>query len=217
MPAFIPSMAAPAAEQNVSIVNVQSGLATVGDNKKLYFELLQRFVDHYGDSPARLRKMLEGGNLKGAARMAHTVKGVAANLGVERICELTRALEESLPHDLPEHGVLESFGAEMARVLAYVRSMGRRDCPTAIGPGLLAEEHRMALLALLDDLPRRMETDWGAVEGSIEKFSQLTDGTPYAEAMAAILTAVKDFDQGGAGCLADSLHDCLLREPAPEA
>ncbi len=217
MPAFIPSMAAPAAEQNVSIVNVQSGLATVGDNKKLYFELLQRFVDHYGDSPARLRKMLEGGNLKGAARMAHTVKGVAANLGVERICELTRALEESLPHDLPEHAVLESFAAEMERVLAYVRSMGRCDCPTAIGPGELAEEHRTDLLALLDDLPRRMETDWGAVEGSIEKFYLLTNGTPYAEAMAAILTAVKDFDQGGAGCLADSLHDCLLREPAPEA
>ncbi len=217
MPALVPLAAAPAAKLAGPIVNVQSGLATVGDNKKLYFELLQRFVDHYGDSPARLRKMLAGGNLKGAARMAHTVKGVAANLGVERICDLTRTLEEFLPHNLPERSVLESFEVEMGRVRGYVRSMGRCDCPTASGSGHLAEDHRIALLALLDDLPRRMETDWGAVESAMEKFSLLANGTPYAEAVAAILTAAKDFDLSGAGCLADSLHDCLLRDPASKA
>ena len=209
--------ALPDEEQAVSIVNVESGLATVGDNKTLYFELLQRFVDHYGDSPARLRKMLESGNLKGAARMAHTVKGVAANLGVERICELTRTMEEFLPHNLPEHTVLESFEVEMGRVLDYVRSMGRHACRTASGSGQMAEEHRAALLAFLEDLPRRMERDWGAVESAMEKFSLLADGTPHAEGVAAILTAVKDFDMGGAGCLADSLRDCLLRESGTKA
>lgn len=209
--------ALPDAAQAVSIINVESGLATVGDNRKLYFELLQRFVDHYGDSPARLRKMLESGNLKGAARMAHTVKGVAANLGVERICELTRTMEEFLPHNLPEHAVLEAFEVEMGRVLDYVRSMGRHACRTASGSGQLAEEHRAALLAFLEDLPRRMETDWGAMESAMENFSLLADGTPHAEGVAAILTAVKDFDMGGAGCLADNLRDSLLRESATKA
>lgn len=209
--------AQPDGEPVVPIVNVESGLATVGNNRTLYFELLQRFVDHYGDSPARLRKMLESGNLRGAARMAHTVKGVAANLGVERICDLTRMLEEFLPHSLPGHAVLDAFEAEMARVLDYVRSMGRHACRTASGSGHLAEEHRAALLAFLDDLPRRMETDWGAVESSMEKLSLLADGTPHAEEIAAILTAVKDFDMAGAGRLADGLRGSLLRESATEA
>lgn len=207
----------PDVEPVVPIVNVESGLATVGNNRTLYFELLQRFVDHYGDSPARLRRMLESGNLKGAARMAHTVKGVAANLGVERICDLTRMLEEFLPHSLPEHAVLDAFETEMGRVLDYVRSMEQHACRTASGSGHLAEEHREALLAFLDDLPRRMETDWGAVESSMEKLSLLADGTPHAEEIAAILTAVKDFDMAGAGRLADSLRDCLLRESVTEA
>ena len=73
-------------------VNVEAGLATVGGNRALYRELLLRFVDHYGESARNLRGLLACGDLRGAARLAHTVKGVAANLGVERVCQLTRRM-----------------------------------------------------------------------------------------------------------------------------
>ena len=47
--------------------------------------------------------------------------------------------------------------------------------------------------------------------------TKLLGSDATAEAVAAILTAAKDFDLSGAGCLADSLHDCLLRDPASKA
>ena len=75
-------------------INAKAGLATVGGNEKLYNELLVRFVEHYGQSAAQLRDLLEHGDYRGAARLAHTVKGVAANLGVEQITELTRQMED---------------------------------------------------------------------------------------------------------------------------
>jgi len=69
------------AEPEGLAVNVEAGLATVGGNRDLYRELLLRFVDHYGESARELRGMLACGDLRGAARLAHTVKGVAAQSG----------------------------------------------------------------------------------------------------------------------------------------
>ena len=166
-----------------------------------------RFVEHYGDSAVRLRDLLRDGDLDAAVRLAHTVKGVAANLGVERIRRLTRMMENALPDTPLDSGLLNAFEAEMARVLEYVQGVKGLDRETRSGNLQLAEEHRTALLALLGELPQRMERDWGGVEGALEALIPLMEGTPHAEEVAAILVAVKDFDM-------DSMTDkaCQLRK-----
>ncbi|OXS27687.1 MAG: hypothetical protein BCS36_11615 [Desulfovibrio sp. MES5] len=200
--------------QHNPVINIEAGLATVGNNRKLYLELLFRFMEHYGDSAARLRDMLRDGDLDAAARLAHTVKGVAANLGVERIRRLTRMMENALPDTPLDPGLLNAFEAEMARVLDYVQSVEGLDRETRSGNLQLAEEHRTALLALLGELPQRVETDWGGVEGALETLMPLIEGTPHAEEVAAILAAVKDFDMDGMTDRACRLRKKLLRGDA---
>lgn len=200
--------------QHSPAINIEAGLATVGNNRKLYLELLLRFVEHYGDSPVRLRAMLRGGDLNAAARMAHTVKGVAANLGVDRIHRLTRMMEDVLPENPLDPGLLKAFDVEMGQVLEYVQAIDARSRETRSGNLQLAEEHRTALLALLGELPKRVETDWGGVEGALEALMSLVEGTPHAGDMVAILAAVKDFDTAGMAERADQLREKLLREIA---
>ena len=200
--------------QHSPAINIEAGLATVGNNRKLYLELLLRFVEHYGDSPVRLRAMLRGGDLNAAARMAHTVKGVAANLGVDRIHRLTRMMEDALPENPLDPGLLKAFDIEMGQVLEYVQAIDARASETKSGNLQLAEEHRTALLALLGELPKRVETDWGGVEGALEALMSLVEGTPHAGDMVAILAAVKDFDTAGMAERADRLREKLLREVA---
>ena len=180
--------------QHSPSINIEAGLATVGNNRKLYLELLLRFVTHYGDSPGRLRSLVHGGKLRAAARMAHTVKGVAANLGVDRIHRLTRMMEDTLPDNPPDAGLLKAFDVEMKQVLEYVQGMDGHAREPKGGTLRLAEEHQTALLALLGELPKRVETDWGGVEGALEALTSLVEGTPYAEEMVGVLAAVKDFD-----------------------
>lgn len=193
--------------QHNPVINIEAGLATVGNNRKLYLELLFRFMEHYGDSAARLRDMLRDGDLGAAARLAHTVKGVAANLGVERICRLTRMMENALPDTPLDSGLIKAFEAEMARVHEYVQVVENFDRETRSGNLQLAEEHRTALLALLGELPQRVEKDWGGVKDALETLMPLIEGTPHAEEVAGILAAVKDFDM-------DSMTDkaCRLRK-----
>ncbi|MDD4700586.1 MAG: response regulator [Desulfovibrio sp.] len=200
--------------QHSPAINIEAGLATVGNNRKLYLELLLRFVAHYGDSPAQLRAMLDGGKLRAAARMAHTVKGVAANLGVDRIHRLTRMMEEALPDNPPDPGLLKAFDVEMGQVLEYVQGIDAHAHAREARCGnlQLAEEHRTALLALLGELPKRVETDWGGVEGALEALMALVEGTPHAEDVGGILAAVKDFDTDGMTARADRLREKLLYE-----
>ena len=190
-----PAVAA-VSEPDCPAVNVEAGLATVGGNHDLYRELLLRFVDHYGDSARELRGLLACGDLRGAARLAHTVKGVAANLGVERVCRLTRRMESALPLTQPGESLLDEFEESMNEVLMRVRCLEGTSHMATTGTMHLDEEHREGMLALLAELPELMETDWGSAESALERFIPFVDGTPYAEDIFAILASVKDFDNG---------------------
>ena len=66
-----------------------------------------------------------------------------------------------------------------------------------IGTLHLESEYRESLLALLEELPGLMETEWGSAESALEHFVPLVNGTPYAQDLEAILGAVKDFGNEG--------------------
>lgn len=195
-------------------VNVRAGLATVGGNKKLFNELLARFVEHYGQSPAQLRELLEHRDYRGAARLAHTVKGVAANLGVERVTELTKNMEACLPDAPPGENLLRQFEEAMREALTQIETLRSRSRISIAGDLLLADRHRQALLRLLEQLPQRMELDWGGVESALEDFLPLVEGTPYAEDLAGVLAAVDDFDPAALGERAARLRQKLAGEAA---
>ncbi len=200
------------AEQEGLDVNIEAGLATVGGNRKLYRELLLRFVDHYGESARELRGLLACGDLRGAARLAHTVKGVAANLGVERVCRLTRYMENALPLAPPSEELMDEFETCMNEVLQRVRCLEGDGSMATTGTLHLDGEHRDNLLALLAELPELTETDWGNAENSVEQFMLLVNGTPYAEDLAAILASVKDFDNAALQGQAAALQRRLFGE-----
>ena len=201
-------------EPDGQAVNIEAGLATVGGNRKLYNELLLRFVDHYGDSAREMRGLLACGDLRGAARLAHTVKGVAANLGVERVCRLTRLMESSLPLTPPREELMDAFEACMNEVLQRVRCLEGDGSTPTVGVLRLEGQDRDSLLALLAALPELMETDWGNAESALERFIPLVNGTPYAEDMTAILASVKDFDNAALQGQAAALQRRLLEEDA---
>jgi CheY-like chemotaxis protein len=63
-------------------INLADGLKRVAGNRRLYRDLLGEFVAKQGNAAAEISIALERGDLKLAERIAHTVKGVAGNLGV---------------------------------------------------------------------------------------------------------------------------------------
>ena len=76
--------------------NTPVGLKRLGNNRQAYRRLLERFVDSQKNFPARLEAALDADDQQEAIRQAHTLKGVAGNLGAEQLQHWAGELEAEL-------------------------------------------------------------------------------------------------------------------------
>jgi len=77
-------------------IELERGLNTVNGNKKLYLDLLSKFVKNYTGFEKKMKSSIEENDMELAIRLAHTLKGVCANIGAFKLREDAVALEENL-------------------------------------------------------------------------------------------------------------------------
>src|SRR5438270_366167 len=97
-------------------LNSAEGLLRVAGNRKLYLKLLRQFSVQQSDAPVQITDLLKPGDRPAAERKAHTVKGVAANLGVKTVQLAAGELEKAI-HDGADAARLESLGQQFATAL----------------------------------------------------------------------------------------------------
>ena len=86
---------APKETKPAEVLDRSRGLEIVGGDEKLYAELLNEFLHMYHDAPRRLEAMLKEENYDDFKHLSHDIKGVAANLGANRVFEVARTLDKS--------------------------------------------------------------------------------------------------------------------------
>jgi two-component system sensor histidine kinase/response regulator len=105
-------------------LNTSDGLLRVGGNKKLYLKLLRQFVAQNTDAPGQIAEQLRTGDRATAERTAHTVKGVAGNLGAKAVhaaaAELEKAIRaNSAPTEM--NALHQRFAEDLAALLDRLR------------------------------------------------------------------------------------------------
>ena len=78
----------------VAGLDAQDGLARVAGNRNLYLKLLRQFVEQQGSAAGQISAALAQGNAALAERIAHTLKGVAGNIGAKAVHASAGALEK---------------------------------------------------------------------------------------------------------------------------
>ena len=99
-------------ENSEEYINVEDALKRVGGNMGLYKRLLGRFTDEDHISP--LEEALNTGNAEEASHLAHTIKGVSANLSLIKLAAVAADLEHKIKGGL-DHS--DSF-SELKQVYA---------------------------------------------------------------------------------------------------
>jgi HPt (histidine-containing phosphotransfer) domain-containing protein len=79
---------------NLAGIDVKAGLATVQGNSDLYLKLLLKFRDSEQDFGSQFRAAQMSEDSQAAARLAHTLAGVAGNLGAKDVATAARGLEQ---------------------------------------------------------------------------------------------------------------------------
>ena len=103
-------------------VDLEDGLKRVVGNKRLYRDLLQQFASKQGDTPMQMAAAIASGDRELAERIAHTVKGVAGNLGLGRVFLAAEKLEKTIRHsDQVDATALETFSVVVGNQVGAIR------------------------------------------------------------------------------------------------
>ncbi len=93
-------------------LNTEKAVAALGGNMGLYKKILVRFKDSYGNIAETVANHIQVGEMQDAERMAHTIKGLAGNIGAEPLVQAALNLEMALREkkaDLEINSAVEAF------------------------------------------------------------------------------------------------------------
>ena len=77
-------------------LDMNDGLSRVGGNRKLYVKILRQFAEQQGLAADQIADALATGDHSLAERLAHTLKGVAGNIGAAAVQSAAAALERAI-------------------------------------------------------------------------------------------------------------------------
>ena len=139
MPARFSTPALPAPDlaplPGLAGIDSSFGLRNVGGNSALYVELLDRFRASQRDAGCSIRSDFDGGRLGEVASRAHSLRGVAGNIGARDVMSLAREIEEQAARPAlrdPDLTALERSVAALERAMADL--LDSLDCYFANAP-----------------------------------------------------------------------------------
>lgn len=143
-------------------VDAASGLAVVRGNQALYIKLLHRFAEQQADFVGQFRQAQDDADTQAATRLAHTLKGTAANLGISGVREAAAALEKCCRESADCESTLQVLQEQLESVLAALKTLqltpSATSTGTADGPVLaeilkhLLEQLRADNIRAIDDV-----------------------------------------------------------------
>ncbi|MBL7851320.1 MAG: response regulator [Cyclobacteriaceae bacterium] len=77
-------------------IDLALGLSYVGGNRRFYRELLNKFIADHKNYTNELKTLIDSGVREEAIRLVHSLKGTAGSLGMTRLHNLSKELQEIL-------------------------------------------------------------------------------------------------------------------------
>jgi two-component system sensor histidine kinase/response regulator len=209
-PATVPPAAlASAGVPAVPGLDASDGLSRVGGNQKLYLKLLRDFAGQQVDAPEQIAEALIRQDIAVAERLAHTLKGVAGNLGAKDVQAAAGRLESLLRNRAARDDVeaaRQQVAARLGPLVAGLRialaatSEGSTAAATAVVDAARSREAGTQLRTLLSDsdpgASEFLETNRDALRPLFDdahwsEFETLVQGYAFEDAHAQLERALE--------------------------
>jgi PAS domain S-box-containing protein len=175
-------------------IDTAAGLAITQNNPQLYRKLLTKFRASQHDFAAQFAVAQTSADPEAATRCAHTLKGVAGNIGATATALAAQELETACLAAAEPEVIAAALAATVAALTLVIDGLAALE-PAATASAPAAQELDQAavapLLAQLRDLLADDDTDAAIV---LDKLQPLLAGTALAAALDAIRQAVDDYD-----------------------
>jgi two-component system, sensor histidine kinase and response regulator len=180
-------------------VDVAAGLERVAGNKRLYVDLLGQFVATQGDAGAQIEAALENGDRRLAERLAHSVKGVAGNIGIDATFQLAGGLLEAIRESRPDLQVLlREFSSELDRQAQTIQAALKTQTRVQQGGEGNRIFDRCEGHVALGRLRALLEANDASAVDAYHPLAQILTSTARATRLEALGAAVNRFDYDAA-------------------
>ena len=182
-------------------INVNAGLAITQGNVALYRKLLVKFRAKYADFPTQFHDAQKSDDAEAVTRLAHTLKGVAGNIGATQVQLAAGALEQASlcgQSDLDEllQHVIDALAPLIDNLAALVNSgldnkgLGNKNIATA-SEGKVDTERVNGLLGRLRQL---LEDDDADATEIIDQLEQLPTPAVDLALLKQLVRFVSEYD-----------------------
>ncbi len=179
-------------------LKLAAALARVGGSVKLMRKLLLRFAETQRDAASRIAGAIENNDLASAAREAHTVRGLAGNIGAGGAAAAAGRLEQMLAQGQREgvEGALDELAGELAQLVLQI-TLALGDAPAA-GREAASVDDRAALAAGLRELARLLAQDDSGAAKLLDRICPLLGAAGQGEHGRQLRRLISQYDFEGA-------------------
>jgi len=176
--------------QEVALFNRVNALQRLGGNHALLDRLLARFASDHADAANQIVQALEAGDIARATREAHTLKGVAANLGATLLSSTAATVEAALRQD----GFVSSLTLDLLRIHQHetLRVIQQGMQPSAMTAGR-SEQSAATLRGLLGQLQVLLLAHDANAKDAYEALQQELPGPPMSS-LLRLRSAVENYE-----------------------
>ena len=192
----------------LSQIDQSAGLKFFNGNVASYQRMLGKFSESYGDNAEHIQKSLNSGDYQSAERLAHTLKGIAATLGMETL----RIAAFNVEHDIHAGQDKEKLAMQtdklknvLASVILEINTLNLVEIPS---PEPLIDHARLKSLLielesqLIDDSPtavdawRKLKSGLGelASEPELVKLDRQIEHFDLSEALISLRAIMSNFN-----------------------
>ncbi len=104
-------------------INIKAGLAIAQNNSQLYHRLLLKFKSNYSKAIEAIATAASQEDFSAVEHLAHTLKGVAGNIGAQQLYDLCQLLEDNAVQQSVESLILKQSKEELNRIQASLQQL----------------------------------------------------------------------------------------------
>jgi len=178
-------------------LDITDALKRLGGNRALLKKLLIDFADEYSDTAAKLREALDSGDIEYIRRTAHTIKGVAGNLGAEKLSQAATELESACVNGHPDEGILSHFKTLLNLAVASADTLKTAppEAPADISDTeTLPPDVREKLPSLLSELDACLESGQFKAVRYAENLKKLLPNSAFREPLERLAEHIANYD-----------------------
>jgi two-component system sensor histidine kinase/response regulator len=187
----------------VAGVDIEDGLARMAGDEAFYRRILRKFNEGQTDVVHEIRAAHEANDQERAIRLAHTLKGVAGNIGARTLAETAHEVERAL-----DKGQTQNIDTLLARVASkldpLVSAIAALDAPSPADTSSCLPSTRSdgsatvldkdAIAPLLENLEQHLRYDDTNASDDVEALRPLLMETSCMIMLNAIEDAVQRYD-----------------------